>query len=83
MTNNSIARIQRLLPDDSFIKIYISFVVNMEYIRKISDGRIELYNSEVSLPVSRKYIKELKRRFTEFKEIKVNTRNRDSRPKKY
>ncbi len=47
---------EALLPVDSFIRVHRSFIVSFGAIDKFSNRKIYLRNSDMTIPVGRKYI---------------------------
>ena len=70
-TNKLISHIQSELPEESFVRIYISYIVNLAYVSKISDKDVFVKGEKTPLIVSRNYIGDLRKRFIAFKERKV------------
>jgi DNA-binding LytR/AlgR family response regulator len=68
ITNKSIQYIQSKLPDDIFVRIYTSYMVNLAYVKKISENRLFIKDMDNTFPVSRTYMGELRRKYISFKE---------------
>lgn len=70
-TNKLISHIQSELPEDLFVRIYISYIVNVSYVLSMSDKYVYIKGNKEPLILSRNYAGELRKRFISFKERKV------------
>lgn len=68
IADETLASLARRLPEDTFVRIYQSYIVNAEYIKVLRGGEVELYDSGIKLPVGRSYADNLKRVFIRQKE---------------
>lgn len=61
--------VEKQLCESGFVRCHRAFVVNLQYVRSISNIEIVLTNSCI-VPVGSKYVKELKRKFSDFLQSK-------------
>lgn len=68
ITNKLLSEYCRQLRSDMFVRIYQSYIVNVEYIKVLKDEEVELYEVNRKLPVGRTYASDLRDIFINFKE---------------
>lgn len=61
----SLKELENIIDKNRFIKIYRSFIVNMQYIKRINNREVELKNGMI-LPISRDLYNEVKTTFTNY-----------------
>ena len=68
--NKSVSYLQNKLPSCIFVRIYISYIVNLEHVKSISNKELVIKGSGEILPVSRNYIADLREKYINFNERK-------------
>lgn len=68
--NRPLSDLESALKNDVFFRVHKSYIVNYEYIKEILDREIILYGTDVHIPLSRNYKKQLIKGFIDFKERK-------------
>jgi len=68
LSNRHLFEWEECLPKSSFIQVHRSSIVNMNFVEKITRGtynshQIKMKDMEVQIPISRKYLKQIKERF--------------------
>jgi len=68
LSNKQLNEWHKCLPADSFIQVHRSSIVNMNFVEKISRGayyshQIKMKCMETPIPISRKYLKQIKEKF--------------------
>lgn len=61
----SIKEVQRQLQENFFVLSHTSYLINLEYVKEIKADQICMLNGEI-LPMSRRYKKQVKERFTKY-----------------
>ncbi len=69
--NKLLSEFERELDRSTFIRVYKSCIVNLEYIYKIKDIELELYSSNITIPISRTYKADLINAYINLKEKEV------------
>lgn len=67
-TNQLLSQFIAELDDRFFVRVYKSFIVNLSYIYIIRENEIQMYNSDVKIPLSRTYKASLTEKYINFKE---------------
>ena len=68
--NRPLSVLEGALENDVFFRVHKSYMVNCRYIKEILDREIILYGTDVHIPLSRNYKKQLIKGFINFKERK-------------
>lgn len=67
-TNKQLSEFTQELDDKFFVRVYKSFIINLSYIYIIRENEIQMYNTDVMIPLSRTYKTNLKEKYINFKE---------------
>ena len=67
---HSIAKLSNLIDNDMFSKVHKSFIINLDYVKRIKGSEVYLYNTETIIPIGRKYQKDFMGDFINYKERK-------------
>lgn len=68
--NKPLSELENTLGNGAFLRTHKSYMVNCRYIKEIRDREIVLYGTDVHIPLSRNYKKQLIEGFINFKERK-------------
>lgn len=71
ITNKLLSKLEEELPEDTFVRIYQSYIVNLAFVKILKEKNVILKDTDQTLDVGRTYSENLKQRFIEFKERKA------------
>lgn len=70
-TNKSLADFQKELDSNIFVRVNQSYIVNMQYIKELSDTDLQLKGIIGSIKIGRNYLAALKKKFMQYKERRL------------
>lgn len=70
-TNKLLSELIKQLDENTFVRVYKSFIINLNYVHIIGENELTLYDSNVKIPISRTYKRELIDKYINSKERKM------------
>lgn len=64
LASKCLKEITKRLPESQFVRIHQSYLINLSFVAALGPDEIDLYDCPLSLPLSRRYKKSLRARFS-------------------